>query len=167
MKELCTVVWAESREQTRASLALKRQGEKSITRTKRELEAIKKGLPSGSCCHGARWLHDPEQGGDGGNIPTCPPSPPASASHWLTLLRGQLARSPRAEVSLLGYRTDRKAESRSEKQRRARIAGSSKMLLDKQQSLYFFQAGPPCQGKEPEPQKSWNDWQKLGSHGSL
>ena len=32
-------------------------------RTQRELEAIKKGLLSRSCCHGARQLHDPRLGG--------------------------------------------------------------------------------------------------------
>lgn len=62
----------ESRERTRAPLALKRQGGKCITEPRGSWKLFKKGLLSRSCCHGARQLHDPGQGGTGKNTPTCP-----------------------------------------------------------------------------------------------
>lgn len=88
----------------------KETGRKSITQTQRELEAIKKGLLSRSCCHGARQLHDPKQGWnrEKGLPSIFPLLLQVPLSHWLKLPRSQLAKKPHCiDASLQGCRTGR------------------------------------------------------------
>lgn len=106
-----TVVWAELREQMRAPLELKTQGEKVLPKHKGSWKQLRKGFSVGAVVmeETVTWRRAGRE--QEKNTPTCLPLRLQVPPTGLKQPRSQLAKEPSCtDVSLLGWRTGRERQ---------------------------------------------------------